>query len=152
MAIFPKIQSPCPYQTNLAAVMDGDNCRMCKRQVHDLTAMSDAQRKAFLASCSGEVCVSYRLRPAIAVAVLATAMTALPMAAASQEPAPAAEPELQMELVIVAGGIHDPANVDFIEDAADQAMAELPVVYDDETPAATQAEGDAEPAPQPAKP
>jgi hypothetical protein len=31
MASFPKIQNPCPYQDNLAAIMDGDMCRMCRR-------------------------------------------------------------------------------------------------------------------------
>ena len=33
MAIFPKIQSPCPYKGNLSDIMDGDLCRLCKRQV-----------------------------------------------------------------------------------------------------------------------
>ena len=31
MARFPKIDRPCPYKANLAAVMDGDFCTMCRR-------------------------------------------------------------------------------------------------------------------------
>lgn len=150
MAIFPKIQSPCPYKDNLAQIMDGDSCRVCKRQVVDLNGMDDAGRVAFMKSCAGEVCVSYNFRPVIAAAVLATAMTALPLAAAAQEPAPVAEDEIYVEVIV--GGIHDPANVEYVEDAADQAMADLPVVYDDEAPAPTDKKADAEAAPQPAKP
>lgn len=53
--------------------MDGDVCRLCKRQVHDLTAMGDAERKAFLASCETEVYVSYTLplKQAVVAAMLA---------------------------------------------------------------------------------
>ena len=148
MAIFPKIQSPCPYKDQLAQIMDGDSCRVCKREVVDLNGMDDAGRVAFMKSCSGEVCVSYSFRPMIAAAVLATAMAGLPMAAAAQEPAPFADQELELFV----GGIHDPANVEYVEDAADQAMADLPVVYDDQTPASAEKKAEAEPAPLPAKP
>ena len=149
MAIFPKVQSPCPYRDQLAQIMDGDSCRVCKRQVVDLNGMDDAGRVAFMKSCSGEVCVSYSFRPVIAAAVLATAMTALPMAAAAQEPAPAPVAEDEIYAEIIVGGIKDLANVEYVEDASDQAMADLPVVYDDEAPA----EETAEPkdAPQPVK-
>ena len=143
MAIFPKVQSPCPYKDQLAQIMDGDSCRVCKRQVVDLNGMDDAGRVAFMKSCSGEVCVSYSFRPVIAAAALATAMTALPMAAAAQEPAPVAEDEIYAEIFV--GGIKDLANVEYVEEASDQAMADLPVVYEDESAA------EEEPAPQPVK-
>ncbi|HEV2866777.1 MAG TPA: hypothetical protein VGX37_09690, partial [Allosphingosinicella sp.] len=96
MPLFPKIQSPCPYTSQLASIMDGDVCRMCKRQVFDLTDMADGDRVAFLSGCRDEVCVSYRLRPALAAAALAASMVALPAAAAAQEaevaaPAPPVE-------------------------------------------------------------
>ena len=55
MAFFPKIQRPCPYKGNLAAVLDGDFCRMCKRQVFDITDWTDDARVAFLAGCEEEM-------------------------------------------------------------------------------------------------
>ena len=48
MNLFPKIQSPCPVKANIAAYMDGDQCRMCRRQVVDITQFSDAETAAFL--------------------------------------------------------------------------------------------------------
>lgn len=142
MALFPKIQSPCPYQADLAAIMDGDMCRMCKRQVTDLTAMDDAGRVAFFEDCETEVCVSYRVpvRSALGAAVLAAAaVAALPAAAqevpdvtvaASVEEPPADEGD---ELFIVVGGIGRPADVEFVEAPEDATLPEMPVVY--ETPA-----------------
>lgn len=159
MAIFPKIQSPCPYKSDLAAVMEGDFCRMCERNVFDLSGWSDGERIAFLAGCAEEVCVSYRLpvRSMLAAAAIAAA-TALPSAAAAQEgvgdvslmPAMAlaardvAETHAasMQEWDIIVGGIKDPANAEFVDHEADAALAALPVVYEDEattapTPAAT---------------
>lgn len=143
MALFPKIQSPCPYQADLAAIMDGDMCRMCKRQVTDLTAMDDAGRVAFFEDCETEVCVSYRVpvRSALGAAVLAAAaVAALPaaaqevpdvtVAAESVEEPPADEGD---ELFIVVGGIGRPADVEFVEAPEDATLPEMPVVY--ETPA-----------------
>jgi hypothetical protein len=127
MPLFPKIQSPCPYQSQFAAIMDGDMCRMCNRQVFDLTAMDDDGRIAFFAGCKEEVCVSYRLplHPAIAAAALAASAVGLPSAAAAQE----------QVITVTAGGIKDPANVRFIEQKADRAIPELPVVYEPSKPA-----------------
>ncbi len=141
MALFPKIQSPCPYKANLAAVMDGDSCRMCKRQVHDLTAMTDGERIAFLASCTGEVCVSYRLRPALAAAALALAVATVPMAAAAQD-----IDSIDYADVGEVGGLMDLANIEFVEDEADAAMADLPVIYEDEAVVQAEAGDQAQPA------
>ena len=79
MALFPKIERPCPYLDRLDAVMDGDFCRMCQRQVHDLTGMDDAGRAAFMAACGGDACISYttRLSPALAAAALAASAAIL---------------------------------------------------------------------------
>lgn len=145
MAIFPKIQRPCPYKSELAQVMDGDFCRMCSRQVFDLSGWSDGERVAFLAGCSDEVCVSYRLplRPLLAAATLAS-LAAAPAAAADLEgglesgisiPAMAeaagdiVEPP---EMLLMVGGIKDPRRAEFVEHAADAAIPELPVVYEDQ--------------------
>lgn len=128
MAIFPRIQSPCPVKDRLSAYMDGDNCRLCKRQVHDMTGWSDEHRRAFLRECGGEVCVSYRL-PAAVAALAAFAAAAAPTSAAAHD-----EPVmLDFEVMeVIVGGITDPAAVEFVDTDADAAVAELPVVYDDE--------------------
>lgn len=142
MAIFPKIQSPCPYKSELATVMDGDFCRMCKRQVHDLSDWSDGERVAFIAGCSEEVCVSYRLplRELLAAATLAS-LAAAPAAAANGEVndsglAIQAMAGMAMgaidppEEFVMVGGIKDPARAEFVETASDAAVPELPVVYE----------------------
>jgi hypothetical protein len=139
MAFFPKIQSPCPYKADLAAVMDGDFCRMCERRVFDLSHMGSDEKKAFLSGCAGEVCISYRFSPAIAAAALAAAM---PAAAAAQDLGPAVPDAaaiaastaeiagLQEEWVIV-GGIKDLAAVEYVADPSDRDLPDLPIVYDD---------------------
>lgn len=90
MTLFPKIARPCPYVDNLDAVMDGDFCRMCKRQVHDLTDMDRAARQAFLAECGGEVCVRYTvwMKPAMAAAALAVTGGGMSVLAASLDQPP----------------------------------------------------------------
>lgn len=132
MAIFPRIQSPCPRKDDLASLMDGDVCRACDRQVHDIGAFSDDERVAFLKARAGEVCVSYklRLRPALAAAAAVAALGA-PMAALAQQ-----TPTVESEVIVV-GGIKDPANIEYVDDARDADVPELPVVRDDpQTPPA----------------
>ena len=130
MAVFPKIQSPCPYRDRLAAIMDGDVCRMCHRQVHDLTAMDDAARLAFLKACEGEVCISYRAPARIALAAMAvSAAVAIPVAAAACPPT---------EVMIVVGGMRDPTHTELVQDKHDAAIPALPVVVE-EAPAKTPA-------------
>jgi predicted Fe-S protein YdhL (DUF1289 family) len=140
MAFFPKIQSPCPYKADLAAVMDGDFCRMCERRVFDLSAMSSGEKRAFLAGCTQEVCISYRFSPAIAAAALAAAM---PAAAAAQDLGPAVPDAaaiaastaeiaaLDQSEWIVVGGIKDPRHVQYVEDPSDRDVPLLPVVYEE---------------------
>lgn len=134
---FPRIDKPCPYKANLAAVMDGDFCTMCSRSVIDLTAMSATDRHLFLSSCETEVCVSYSFKPAIAAAALAAAAMAMPSAAAAQstdpvavsETAPAVDEFEGMEIIV--GGINDPKNAKLVENPLDETLPALPVVYDD---------------------
>ena len=79
MAIFPKVERQCPVKDTFSNYMEGDVCRLCERQVFDLNTMSDPERKAFMASCSDEICVSYKipLRGLAAVAALGAAAGAL---------------------------------------------------------------------------
>jgi len=113
MALFPKVESPCPYKGDLSAIMDGDVCRLCRRQVFDLTHMSDAERTVFMKGCSGQVCVSYRV-PALVAVALAAAVTS---AAASDQ-----------EIVIITGGIHDPHNARYVQVPDAKPAPPLPVV------------------------
>ena len=142
MAFFPKIQSPCPYKANLAAVMDGDFCRMCERQVFDLSHLSSAEKRAFLAGCAGEVCISYRFAPAVAAAAAQDLGPAVPNAAAIA--ASTAEIASMGDMQIVVGGIKDPSNVQFVADPTDHGVPDLPIVYEDAPPRAA--------APRPARP
>jgi hypothetical protein len=127
MALFPKIQSPCPYKGDLSEIMDGDQCRLCKRQVVDLTAMTDAERISLLSGCAEEICVSYRLPVRVALAAtIALGAAAAPMAAAAQENTQV------VEVVVTGGAIKDRGKVEYVHhpDAADAAVAELPVTYE----------------------
>ena len=127
MALFPKVQSPCPYKADLAAIMDGDHCRACKRQVHDITGWSDQQRLTFLKACRTEVCVSYRLPATAAAAAAALAAVAAPL------PAAAECPPMEVDYVVIVGGLVDLDGVALVEasSAEDLATPELPVVYED---------------------
>jgi predicted Fe-S protein YdhL (DUF1289 family) len=144
MAFFPKVQSPCPYKSERATMFDGDMCRMCKRQVVDITDWSDAARRELIAGCKDEICVSYRIvRPALAAAALAAAMVPAAAAAQDQAAAPATEAvapvttdEINLaEQDIFMGGINDPANTEFASAEELAAIPEVPVTYEDEAPA-----------------
>jgi predicted Fe-S protein YdhL (DUF1289 family) len=147
MAIFPKVQSPCPYKANLSELMDGSMCRMCQREVIDLNGMSDDDRVALMEGCSEEVCVSYTLpiKQTIAAAMLGAALGGLPAAAQDAEwPEPTAEAvddvvcadgvEDYEDVVIIVGGIKDKSDVTYIDTEADLDIPELPVTYEDELP------------------
>ncbi len=143
MARFPKVQRPCPVKNALSEYMDGDVCRLCERQVFDLNAMSDAERQAFIASCTDEVCVSYKipLRGLAAAAALSAAAVSMPAAAQDTliqlESGPAGYEELEkcvdeFELIeIFVGGIKDVSDVEYIDTEEDLEIPELPVAYED---------------------
>ena len=89
MASFPRIQRPCPYLDRLDAVVDVGFCRMCRREVHDLTGLDARQRADFAAGC-GDACVSYTMavKPALAAALIAASAAVLvaPEAALARHP------------------------------------------------------------------
>jgi hypothetical protein len=86
--VYPRIDRHCPYSDRIAELLVGDHCRMCKRTVFDLSAMDEVTRRAFLAGCETDICVTYKLRPALAAAALAATVAAFP-AAAQEAPAKA---------------------------------------------------------------
>ncbi len=134
MSKFPVITGPCPYKSQLAVLMDGSTCRMCQREVHDLTAMNEPDRRAFLAACEGSVCVSYKVpaRAAIAALAMSAGIAALP-AVAQEAPAPAvagqAVPEEDYEIFV--GAVKDPTKAKWTK-APRQTAPKLPIVYEDE--------------------
>ena len=113
MGLFPAIQSLCPYKGNLSDIMDGDICRLCKKEVFDLTAMNDGERVSFLSGCTDQVCVSYRVKPNSLIAALALGASAVAVPAFAQS---ADTPDLtqeealaEEEMMIIVGGMRDGA-------------------------------------------
>lgn len=108
MAIYPLISGPCPYKGPLSEIMDGDICCLCHKKVHDLTDMTDEQRRAFIMSACSSTCVSYRVssRTAVMIAALtASALGALP--AAAQPPAQSARAQSDRDddvVVVITSG------------------------------------------------
>ena len=108
MSLRPRIVRPCPALADLDAAMDGSFCRLCKKTVHDLDAMSAAERCGLLLATRREVCVRYRLPAALAATAMAVA--ALPVAAQTQTPpaapvaADAPQPAPQDFQDIIVGG------------------------------------------------
>ncbi len=140
MGFFPKIQSPCPYKGSLSDIMDGDVCRLCKKQVVDITEMGDDGRRAFLQNCEGEVCVSYRiLRPALAAAAAASiAALAAPAYACDTDVPPAAAAPADQTIGmsdIIVGGMRAPHKAEWVEHRDVARVPNLPVVYEDEATA-----------------
>jgi len=94
MSRFPLVQNPCPYKGPVADILAGDQCRLCQREVHDLTSMNEADRRALVAGCQDAegLCVRYTVRAgsAVAAAMLGVAgFVAVPaMAQSAQAPAP----------------------------------------------------------------
>lgn len=120
MSLFPKIQSPCPYKGKFSDIMQGNECRLCKREVVDITDMSVAERKDFLASCETEVCISYKVGAKSALAAMAMGAAAVPTAAAAQDDT---DPENTVEYVedhgdygvIIVGGMRKPQEAKWLE-------------------------------------
>lgn len=141
MGLFPVIQSPCPYKGDLSDIMDGSLCRLCKREVVDLTAMSDAERVALVAACPDQLCVSYKVaaRSALAAMAMGAAVASLP-AAAQDAPANGGAAQISPgeadwdDLVIIVGGLRKPDDTKWVKEDGRKAQPNLPVVYDDAAP------------------
>lgn len=118
--------------------------------------MSDDERVAFMASCKGDVCVSYSipLKGLAAAAALSAATVAVPVAAQDTLiDVPSSPAESREELIdnerddlgnlpkcaddlepiefIIVGGIKNPSEVEYIDTEDDLEIPELPVTYED---------------------
>lgn len=145
MSLFPRIQSPCPYKGKLSDIMDGDTCRLCHREVHDISDLSSAARQALVAGCSDEICVSYKVpvKSALAAMALGASMATPAYAQIDEVLAVDGEPTsgeycLEDNYIIV-GGLKKPGEVEWLTADLDSSLPDMPVVYDDEPAAVTKA-------------
>jgi hypothetical protein len=156
MAVFPKIDRPCPLGIDEQKRIDG-YCGRCDKVVHALNGMSGDERVSLLRSAKGPLCVSYRL-PArrVAGAGLGAALAlSIVMPAFAKEPTllgtfgsppsdPAGEPQFtpavnspstsgdseKIEFITVTGGVSNPSDANFVDDSK---LPDLPIVPDDGT-------------------
>jgi hypothetical protein len=138
MKFFPKVYSPCPYKGALSDIMDGEICRLCKREVHDLTDMAEDFKRALFDSCTEDLCVTYRIdmRPALAAVAVGAGVMA-PTALAAKDNAgtiaPYAAEDSGERVVVVGGGTRRSASDWQSDEDIRQAhnLQTLPVVYED---------------------
>ncbi|MES2058714.1 MAG: hypothetical protein V4564_22435 [Pseudomonadota bacterium] len=140
MSLFPRIQSPCPYKGNLSDIMDGSLCRLCKREVYDLTALSDGERQALVNGCETEICVSYTVSTRSVLAAAAMGVAAMTTPAFAQQtpqagPVAAALDDATEFSDIIVGGLRAPKQAQWVKDEPVSDAPALPVTYDDPAPA-----------------
>lgn len=141
--MFPKIESPCPLKAIQFPEFGNFQCDVCQREVHDLSAMSAAQRGEFLQLCAGqEVCVSYKqrmkystLKKKAAVGIFVLGVSGLATAALASDDDNEADPDSYC-LTVVGGGIKLPASIEdiqYVEDAAEDESetALIPVIVEE---------------------
>src|SRR5688572_10938273 len=76
MALYPRIDQPCPLGIDDQRRIDG-HCQRCDQHVHALDRMEPAERRDLLARAQGPVCVSYRRSARLAhVAAIAITLVA----------------------------------------------------------------------------
>ena len=141
MARVPVIDSPCPIADRPLPAGAVDHCSICDRKVHNLNRMSEPERRVFMGSCSGKVCVAYTMKISVrhrslaAASLAATALVALP--AVAEEPAMTPMPGLadlphcdEIYDVLVTGGVTRGDQAEWVDDGKD-APPELPTIEDD---------------------
>ena len=146
MARVPVVESPCPIAGKQLPAGDTEHCSLCERPVHNLDRMSAGERTAFMASCSGKVCVAYtvripagglRKRALTAAAVAAAAMASLPVAAqdslvvgSSPVTDPNGLPNCAEYDFIIVGGVNKGDEAKWVDDGK-EAPPDLPTIEDD---------------------
>lgn len=145
MSRFPLVQDPCPYKGSIEDILVGAQCRLCQREVHDLTDMSASERRELISGCSDAegLCVRYRVRAgsAVAAAMLGAAGLASPAMAQADTPPPNDAPlEAALQTlpdtpedydwgnVIIVGGIRHVDKVEWKSGKVPPKKRKLPVV------------------------
>jgi hypothetical protein len=148
--MYPRIDSPCPLKAIQLPEQGNFHCGLCKRDVHDLSAMDESERTAFLQQCSGEVCVSYKVRAnirelgkgALAGMFLVTASgLAVSVAAAPDNPQVIESPQASaivpedigtlpddMSDMVLVGGVHLPEKEAGQEDVVPDSNSTLQLI------------------------
>jgi len=136
MARVPAITSPCPLRIDSAPQPGKDFCGRCERRVHNLDLLSHAQREAFLAGCSGKVCVSYSVRRtsrmplALGVGLAAVALAGA-VGAADQAPVTMPDsPYCDPDRIVIVGGTEAGEKLQWVDEseAAQPDKPELPAI------------------------
>ena len=146
MARVPVVESPCPIAGKQLPAGATEHCGLCNRSVHNLDLMSVAERRAFMSSCSGKVCVGYtvripasglRKRSLTAAALAAATLVSLPAAAQDspvlgQSPIndPNGLPSCDDFVEVFVGGVSKGDQAEWTDDHKD-APPELPTIADD---------------------
>ena len=149
MAKVPVIESPCPIVGKGLPAGATEHCKLCDRSVHNLDLMTAGQRREFMRSCSGKLCVAYtvkmpvRHRGLVAASIAAAALVALPAAAESpaepaQPPSGAMSPATPDQYPhcddyfeeVVVGGVSRGDQAEWADDGKD-SPPELPTIEDD---------------------
>ena len=146
MARVPIVESPCPIVGKQLPAGATEHCGLCDRSVHNLDLMSAGERRQFMSSCSGKVCVAYtvripaqglRKRSLTAAALAAATLVSLPAAAQDspvigQSPIndPNGLPSCDEYLEVIVGGVSKGDQAEWADDHKD-APPDLPVMADD---------------------
>jgi hypothetical protein len=146
MARVPVIESPCPIAGKQLPAGATEHCGLCDRSVHNLDLMSAGERREFMSSCSGKVCVAYtvrvpagglRKRSMAAAALAAATLVSLPAAAQDspvigQSPINDANglPACDEYMEIFVGGVSKGDQAEWADDNKD-APPDLPTMVDD---------------------
>ncbi len=128
MSLFPKVTSPCPYKGKLADIMAGSTCRLCQREVHDLSMMSDDQRITLLSGCETDICVTYSVTAKAALAAVALSAASVAVPAHAQDAAAVTDDALE-NMEIIVGGVRTPKQAKWVKHYAANVPV-LPVVYE----------------------
>lgn len=146
MARVPVVESPCPIAGKRLPSGATEHCGLCDRSVHNLDLMSGAERREFMSSCSGKVCVAYtvripanglRKRSLTAAALAAATLVSLPAAAQDspvlgQSPIndPNGLPSCDDLVEVFVGGVAKGDQAEWADDNKD-APPDLPTMADD---------------------
>lgn len=146
MGLYPTIQSPCPYKGQLTDIVDGSICRLCHREVHDLSSLREVERIALIEDCRDEICVTYKvparsMLAALALGVTATAAPGLtqtqashPESTSQQAVEPTAPDSSEEYLIIMVGGLRKPQQARWLSDRPASKGRELPVIHESSPP------------------
>lgn len=121
MARVPRLDSPCPLPPG-ARPVNGGHCSHCNATVHCLDGHDTAAREALLASATGPLCVSYRVRTRIAIAATLVSASAAAFAGDPLLPERVESPvnsDMLERIEVVGGGITRPADAVWTPDASE---------------------------------